>query len=442
MDNDPFTIPSTSTGLPAAPNPIRLSDHVISSLAAAAQRAGVSFQQEQSERWLDAVIEAMSAPGEWQHERTAGVAGHELVLIDFDPAWADRLRDIGRRIASRPTEAIQTGLAIAGSAALARANPYPSDIDYFERIHIIAPTRDQACQMLIDVIRDTLDAAAPLPGFTFEELMLGVYEGQSLRWTPTEVAQGARVIERADGTWLTIDLATAAKLPGFTKLDWIVHDGGPMSPCRVSKVIDATWQAPDGSIMSLDGAIDGDFQQVYLDASSAALAKAVTLGLTSVAVEEYLAQMEREVAHYVHKHPPDFVTVAKRLYNICRFSHRFTEALFIRELFDEPAARIHQTRARLELVPSLRGAELEALQQEFDACADIAENWLATTEADRLRSCRHQLSAMPVTDIPALCAEMERLLGAAASRAFAHGLQSHPSVRSMIDDICRRHGSQ
>lgn len=438
MDSDPSMIPFGSARQSAAPNPVRLSDHVVSSLAAAAQKAGISLQQDESKRWLDAVIQAVTAPGEWQQEHSAEIAGHELVLIDFDPAWAERLRAIGRRIASRPSADVQTGLAIAGSAALARAHPYPSDIDFFERIHIIAPTHDAACATLVRIIRATLDDTGSLPDFTFEELMLGVYEGQSVRWTPSDVAQGIRAIERPDGTCITIDLDTAARSPGFTKLDWIVCDDGPMSPCRISKVIDATWQAPDGSIMSLDGAIDGDFQQVYLDAPSASLARAVTRGLTPVAVADYVAQMEREVAYYARKNPPDFVKVAKRLYNICRFSHRFAEALYIRALFDEPAARLHQIRARLELAPSLTSDDVAALQQDLRVCVDLAEGWLAASDAERLRRCQQQWCTSGASEIATLCSEVEHLLATAASRAFAHSLHSYSPIQAMIADICQR----
>ena len=45
-------------------------------------------------------------------------------------------------------------LALSGSAAQSKIQSYPGDADYFERVHITADARDDACRILRDLMRD------------------------------------------------------------------------------------------------------------------------------------------------------------------------------------------------------------------------------------------------------------------------------------------------
>ena len=58
----------------------------------------------------------------------------------------------------------------------------------------------------------------------------------------------------------------AALDPGWVKADWVVTDPERGKLSNASNVIDVTWEAPNGDIVSLDGYLDTYFQEVYLDA--------------------------------------------------------------------------------------------------------------------------------------------------------------------------------
>ena len=49
---------------------------------------------------------------------------------------------------------VETALALSGSAAQSKIQSYPGDCDYFERVNILAPTREEACQILARIMRE------------------------------------------------------------------------------------------------------------------------------------------------------------------------------------------------------------------------------------------------------------------------------------------------
>ena len=79
-----------------------------------------------------------------------------------------------------------------------------------------------------------------------------------------------RVVRVVDATGETqrLRMHEVAMDPGFVKLDWVFADRDRDRVVPVSKVIDATWEAPDGSVVALDGVLDSFYQEVYLDPDS------------------------------------------------------------------------------------------------------------------------------------------------------------------------------
>jgi len=98
---------------------------------------------------------------------------------------------------------------------------------------------------------------------------------------------------------------------------------------------------PDGTITPLDGHLDGYFQEVYLEADSIPIFSKLVRNATPDALEEYVAQLEHEVAKYV-THDLNYGKAAKRMYNVFRLTGRYIDAAYLRELFDEPAALLYQ----------------------------------------------------------------------------------------------------
>jgi hypothetical protein len=106
-------------------------------------------------------------------------------------------------------------------------------------------------------------------------------------------------------------------------------------------MLDVTWEAPDGTIVPLDGYLDPYFQEVYLDAESIPIFTKLAKHVSADALENYVNQLEHEVNKYLTK-DINYGKVAKRLYNIFRLTGRYEDAAFLRDLFDEPTTMLYQ----------------------------------------------------------------------------------------------------
>ncbi|MDQ3937839.1 MAG: hypothetical protein M3253_04060, partial [Chloroflexota bacterium] len=259
-------------------------------------------------------------------------------------------------IANRPGQ-VATALALSGSAAQSRVHEYPADADFFERVHISAPTREQACAVLADVMREK--ALATMTGTTHRlaEVKFGTWDsdvviggktikaGSPMSWSPDEVAAGQLQVGTPDGQTRIVEWAEGAREPGWCKLDWVVADPARGQLANASNMLDVTWEAPDGTIVPLDGFLDPYFQEVYLDTEELPLFERIIKQLSRDAIEEYVAQLEKEVRKYSHGDDPNWGKVARRLYNIFRLRGRYPEAVYVRELFDEPTTVLYQVAA-------------------------------------------------------------------------------------------------
>ena len=185
-------------------------------------------------------------------------------MLDLSPKELERYRKVAtdRRTCptartSRPHWRCRARRPRAGSRL------FPSDLDFFERIHITAPTREEACRILADVIRERRwpPCAARPTGCC--EVKFGTWDGdgrprrqgQSTRatrssWTPAEVEGGRDDVIAADGSPRSVSWEDAAQNPGWCKLDWVVADPERGQLSNASNVLDPTWEAPDGKIVA------------------------------------------------------------------------------------------------------------------------------------------------------------------------------------------------
>ena len=328
---------------------------LLDGVVASARRFGVELDEAEAARWVDA-IRSESEGGDIVVDVDTGVYGHRVAMLDFTERDLARFRAIGEIVGfpDRPPD-VRTALALSGSAAQGRIQSYPGDCDYFERIHITAPTRAAACAILADVIREKALASRVGPTFRLWEVKFGSYPWDALRegrpvraggpisWTADEIVAGRIDVER-DGTPATITWEDASADPGWCKLDWIVSDPARGALANASNMLDVTWEAPDGAIVALDGVIDPYFQEVYLETGSLPLFERIVDELSDDAVADYVRQLEHEVVKY-STHDPNFGKVARRLYNIFRLTGRYAEAAYLRELFDEPTTVLYQVAA-------------------------------------------------------------------------------------------------
>jgi hypothetical protein len=284
-----------------------------------------------------------------------GVFGNRISMLDFSPSDLEHFRAIGRLVefVDVPGQ-VETALALSGSAAQSKVQTYPGDCDYFERVNVIAPTREAACAIVCRIMREKALGAYEGPTYRLIEVKYGSYPFDVVRgertikarapiaWMPNEIRAGQIEAQRTDGTPVAVRWDDVSGDPGWCKLDWVVADPVRGQLANASNMLDVTWEAPDGTITPLDGYLDGYFQEVYLDAASVPVFSKLAQHVSANALDDYVEQLQGEVRKYLGHDPANYGKVAKRMYNIFRLTGRYEEAAFLRELFDEPTTILYQ----------------------------------------------------------------------------------------------------
>ena len=364
-------------GKPKAADP-----DAIAKVIESAKRLGVEIDEREAEEWV-AAMETEATGGDLVVDVSTGVYGHRVSMLDFAPQDLARFREIGKIVGfdDRPPNVL-TALSISGSAAQSKINTFPADCDFFERINIKAGTREEACGILADMIREKALATASGPGHRLWEVKFGQHPVEAkkagkpvgvkspMSWTPDEVRAGQMEVTLMDGAAAVYTWGDATRDPGWCKLDWVIADSSRGKLANASNVLDTTWEGPDGKIVPLDGFLDPDFQEVYLDTDSVPLFKKLVKELSADTVDDYVAALEHEVWKYTVEHP-SYGKVARRLYNVFRMSGRYAEAAFIRELFDEPITALYQVAALVQTLGDAANSgedfEAETMTAQVDA---------------------------------------------------------------------------
>jgi hypothetical protein len=319
-----------------------------------AHRLGIELDEADALQWL-AAIAVDAADGDVTVDVNSGVFGHRISMLDFSAHELAHFRRIGKIVEfhDRPGQ-VETALALSGSAAQSKIQSYPGDADYFERVNIIAGTRDEACQVLAEIMHEKVLASLHGPDYQLIEVKFGNYQqdvmkdgslqrtGWPIAWRASEAAEGKIEAFTPDGQPVEISWDQASKDPGWCKLDWVVADAVRKQLVNASNMLDVTWEAPDGSITPLDGYLDPYYQEVYLEADSIPVFTKLAKHVSGDALDHYVQQLEKEVKKYTTKDPLNYGKAAKRMYNIFRLTGRYYEAAFLRELFDEPTTLLYQ----------------------------------------------------------------------------------------------------
>ncbi|CAN5620979.1 hypothetical protein BH10ACT7_BH10ACT7_13000 [soil metagenome] len=325
----------------------------IQQIIESAARLGIELDENDTIAWL-AAMGSQGDSGDVVVDIHSGTFGHRVSMLDFSPRDLERFRRIGEIVeVTGPEGVAESALALSGSAAQSKIQSFPGDCDYFQRLNIIAPTREEACAILAGLMRDKVLGTLRGDTYQFLEAKLGSYpydctyggwqhrKGSPISWTADDVKAGQITPTLEDGSTQVIGWEEVALDPGWCKLDWVVTDPGRRQLSNASNVIDVTWEAPDGSIVALDGYLDAYFQEVYLDADSVPVFEKVARFVSDDALDEYVDRLEEEVRKYLTHHL-NYGKAAKRMYNIFRLSGRYLDAAYVRELFDEPATILYQ----------------------------------------------------------------------------------------------------
>ena len=353
----------------------------LQSILDSAERLGVELDEEEALQWLTAMSAAKSG-SDIVIDAKEGVFGHKVSMLDFSPDDLAYFREIGRLVEFEDKPGVvETALALSGSAAQSKIQTYPGDCDYFERINIIADTREQACSTLAEIIREKALQTDRGPTYQLIEVKFGshpydfvkdgksISSGSPISWTVDDIRQAKIEGFLPDGNPAVIEWEEAAMDPGWCKMDWVVADPVRGRLANASNMLDATWEAPDGSITPLDGYLDPYFQEVYLEAESIPVFSKLVKHVSSNALDEYVAQLEKEVNKYVTK-SLNYGKAAKRMYNIFRLTGRYGEAAFLRELFDEPATVLYQVWSLIRTIDDVFDENSSIPRETLQAQAD------------------------------------------------------------------------
>lgn len=347
----------------------------VKKIVESAEKLGVEVDEADATQWLTTMAAVQAAPGDFAVDVDVGIFGHRITLMDFDPKVLERYRRMADIVQIPDQAGVETAISLSGSAAQSKVQLFPGDADFFERVNIKAPTREEACIILGDVMRKKALDRFEGENYELVEVKWGTFKqdvvrddeqikaGSPVSWSAQEVKGGRFDASTPEGDPLIIEWAYGCQEPGWCKLDWVIAEPDEGRVVHASNMLDVTWEAPDGNIVPLDGFLDPYFQEVYLEASSIPLFTKLVKHLSPDVLQDYVEQLEHEVAKYSQRDPRNYGKVAKRLYNIFRLTGRWPEAAFIRELFDEPAALLYQVGSLLDTID-------EAVENEIDVDSD------------------------------------------------------------------------
>jgi hypothetical protein len=432
------------------PTPREDLDRIIES----AKRLGVEIDEEQALQWLTAM--AATSVEDVQVDTKNGVYGQRISLLDFSPEDLSYFREIGKivEIPDRPG-VVETALALSGSAAQSKIQTHPGDCDFFERVNIKAPSREEACAILADVIREKILSTATGPTYRLMEAKFGSYQfdgkrdnktfkkGGPVSWTVDDVEKGRVWVEKEDGTAVALNWNDSSRDSGWTKLDWVVAHPPRRSLANASNNLDVTWESPDGEIVPLDGQLDPYFQEIYLEAESIPLFTKLAKHVAADAIDGYVTQLEHEVKKYTTEHI-NYGKAAKRMYNVFRLNGHYMEAAYLRELFNEPATVLYQISALLRTVDeaSLPGSDIapETIAEQLDTLivevVDVLEGEKEKEIVKRLLHLRRLLSdkqAVKDRDDEVVAAQDE-VMGL-VNDFFYERLIVMPSIKEYMDSL-------
>ena len=160
------------------------------------------------------------------------------------------------------------------------------------------------------------------------------------------------------------------------------------------------------------------------------------------ALETYVQQLEKEVKKYLHG-DVNYGKAAKRMYNIFRYTGRYQEAAFLRELFDEPTTVLYQVRSLVRTLDEalLPGSNisLEAVHQQADQLIlSVVEALEGAVELEMVRVLLNLRAALAnkADDQEKWQVEVETASGAAiniVNNFFYEKLTAVPAIKVYIE---------
>lgn len=420
----------------------------------AAGRMGIELDESEAADWLDAIHIAKDE-ADVEFDKRSGVYGHRVTMLDFDTRDLAYFRRVADIVGFPDSEDVETALALSGSAAQARIQTYPGDCDFFERINVRAETRSAAELRFAEIFRDKALATLSGPSYRLTEVKFGSYRhdvridgelrgaGTPISWSPQAIEAGFISAGDDEGVPVEITWAACAAAPGWCKLDWIVADPIRDTVANASSMLDVTWEAPDGTITSLDGFVDPYFQEVYLEAESLPVFSKVVTQVSPDALDDYVEALEHEVHKYIAHEPKNYGKAAKRMYNVFRYSGSYTEAAYVRELFDEPTAALYQIHAVVRALDEAaapgstidKADVLDGLDETIVDVVDLLEGDAETEIVRSLLDLRESIASGDTSDRSAHVEGARQRLLNIVNNFFYEKLTGMPSIKTYMESL-------
>ena len=304
-------------------------------------------------------METEASGGELVVDVDSGVYGHRVTMLDFLPEDLARFREMSTIVGfeDRPPQ-ILTALSISGSAAQSKINAYPADCDFFERIHIRADTREEACA---HPRRPDAREGAGHDGRPDASAVGGQVRVAPGRRDEGRQPGGCRIADvvdarggqgRPDGghrstdgslrvyTWergvarTRVGASSTGSSPTGRAASWPTRATSSTRPGR----------RPTARSCRSTASSTRTTRRSTSRSDSIPLFSKLVKELSADSVDDYVETLEHEVWKYTVKEP-NFGKAARRMYNVFRMNGKYREAAYIRELFDEPVTALYQVSA-------------------------------------------------------------------------------------------------
>ncbi|MHA1252945.1 MAG: hypothetical protein ACTSRP_23355 [Candidatus Helarchaeota archaeon] len=143
----------------------------------AARRLGVEIDEKKAINWLNEIASLQDHEGDLLIDESSGIFGHKIQLIDFGIEELERFRKIANIVGIPDIEgSVETAISLSGSAAQGKVQRYPGDLDYFERVNIIADTKEEACKIISKVMRKKALERLSSPIYQLIEVKWGTFK--------------------------------------------------------------------------------------------------------------------------------------------------------------------------------------------------------------------------------------------------------------------------
>ena len=382
-----------------------------------------------------------------------GVFGLDDVVGDFDASGVESLREIAGMIRTQAREGVRSAMALAGSAAQSKFQLFPGDCDFFERVHIVAPTREDAVEVLAATMIESVARTFTNPHLQFVEMKLGLYPSAYSR-QQEPVSQGAPISwglggdRRAGGARGRPDRRDATGC-GCTRSPWT-----PVSSSWTGSSLTAT--ATAWCRCRRSSTRPGRHPTVRWwrsTACSTASTRRSTSTRTARSTSNAWCSTSRptgwrttstrsggEIAKYSAEGHENYGKVAKRLYNITRILRRDADASYLRQLFDDPPARLYQVGGTMHaLSEAIRADRLdrETIVAQLAALeGTIADCYTGEDREEIIDLVRR----LPEMDEDELLAAADRIAAASNTQVsgyFQQKIAESPGLKTVYDLVLK-----